>query len=411
MNTRPGSPPVSAETAALVQRKRLLHAALYYARTGWHVFPLTPNEKRPAIKGWEDRATTDADRIRAAWTHAPYGIGIACGPSGLVVIDLDVPKPGADGQTPQPPQEWRLPGIRDGSDVFSVVCQAAGQLVPWHTYSVNTASRGIHLYYAAPERQGAAPLRNTAGQLGWLIDSRAHGGYVVAPPTTVDGNPYTIASDAVLAPLPHWLTSTLTPAPLPPQRPVTVPLNLDTEPRRAAYLRDAIDRSVRAVTTAPAGQRNRSLYGAAVSLGQLVAGAALPAEHVTATLQAAAQQAGLTPAEAARTITSGLKAGVNRPRHLPHPAPQPAPSAERSSTAEPQPRDGLTFTRGPRGGVRAVCGRCGASAPVRADRDSWSCPSCRTIYHCLTADSAARSTPAHTGQGGGAPSTTHGAAA
>ena len=71
----------------------LLSAALDYAARGWHVFPLRPGQKRPALQSdWEGRATTDPDRIRGCWEHDDYNIGIACGPSGLVVVDLDTPK-------------------------------------------------------------------------------------------------------------------------------------------------------------------------------------------------------------------------------------------------------------------------------------------------------------------------------
>ncbi|MEU9856364.1 bifunctional DNA primase/polymerase, partial [Streptomyces sp. NPDC047974] len=85
-----------------------LQAALDAAARGWAVFPLRPGTKRPALHGetrcpragacagghvkWEDRATTDPERITRAWTQAPFNIGLATGPSGLVVIDLDMPK-------------------------------------------------------------------------------------------------------------------------------------------------------------------------------------------------------------------------------------------------------------------------------------------------------------------------------
>src|SRR6266498_6143055 len=101
-------------------------AALGHAAGGRHVFPLRPDNrphdpdqaKRPAFPdhaedrcpgtdprcrdghtGWEPRATRDPHRITRAWAWTPYNIGTACGPSGLVVIDLDVRKPGA----PPPP--------------------------------------------------------------------------------------------------------------------------------------------------------------------------------------------------------------------------------------------------------------------------------------------------------------------
>ncbi|MGA5893924.1 AAA family ATPase [Streptomyces venetus] len=41
----------------------------------------------------EERATTDPELIHAAWAHRPYNVGIAIGPAGLLVVDLDVPKP------------------------------------------------------------------------------------------------------------------------------------------------------------------------------------------------------------------------------------------------------------------------------------------------------------------------------
>ncbi|WOT34269.1 bifunctional DNA primase/polymerase [Streptomyces coeruleorubidus] len=69
-----------------------LTAALDAASRGWHVFPLIPGAKRPAIRDWETRATTDRERISRCWTHAAYNVGIATGPSGLIVVDLDTPK-------------------------------------------------------------------------------------------------------------------------------------------------------------------------------------------------------------------------------------------------------------------------------------------------------------------------------
>jgi hypothetical protein len=109
----------------------LLAAALAYAERGWHVFPLRPGSKQPALHGgdrcprtglcrdghlgWEQRATTDPARIHTCWTHGPaWNLAIACGPSDLVVIDLDAPKGAV-----LPPPEWVGQGIRDGKGVFA----------------------------------------------------------------------------------------------------------------------------------------------------------------------------------------------------------------------------------------------------------------------------------------------------
>ena len=146
--------------------EQLLAAALDYAARGWHVFPTRPGTKQPATPnhpahlcdhtdprchdghtGWEQRATTDPDRITRAWTRRRYGIGIACGPAGLVVIDLDTPTD---------------PSHRSGADRLAELEEAAGEPLP-ETRSVCTPSGGTHLYFAAPA-DGPA-LCNTASRL------------------------------------------------------------------------------------------------------------------------------------------------------------------------------------------------------------------------------------------------------
>lgn len=304
----------------------LLAAALAHAGRGWHVFPLRPDDKRPAFPdhtaddctgrdprcdaghvGWEARATTDPDRIRRAWSRRPYGVGVACGPSGLVVIDLDVPKNVDD----IPPAEWA--GARDGTDVLAALAGRHGGTID-ATYTVTTGRGGSHLYYRHPE--GGPELRNTAGDrggLGWKVDTRAHGGYVVAAGSTVNGRPYTVALDCEPAPLPAWLASLLTPAARPAYRPTAVALPAD---RRGRYLAAAIRRQVAHLTAATEGRRNHALFASAVALGQLAAGGALSEADVTAVLEPAALSLGLPAGEVARTIASGLRVGARQPRHL-----------------------------------------------------------------------------------------------
>ncbi|WP_432704997.1 bifunctional DNA primase/polymerase, partial [Actinokineospora globicatena] len=84
--------------------------------------------------------------MRAAWSLGPYNVGIATGPSGLVVVDLDVPKAADDVG----PEGWNQAGIRDGADVFTVVCAGLGHEVPWDTLTTRTPSGGTHLYFTAP---------------------------------------------------------------------------------------------------------------------------------------------------------------------------------------------------------------------------------------------------------------------
>ncbi|MEJ8643609.1 bifunctional DNA primase/polymerase [Streptomyces sp. MS1.HAVA.3] len=47
--------------------RRAVEHVLDLAAGGMHVFPLRPNDKRPAVDRWEQRATLDPDRIRRCW--------------------------------------------------------------------------------------------------------------------------------------------------------------------------------------------------------------------------------------------------------------------------------------------------------------------------------------------------------
>jgi hypothetical protein len=301
------------------------------------VFPLRPGGKRPALHGadrcprtgtcadghagWEQRATVDPSRIRAAWTSGPaFNVGIPCGPAGLVVIDLDIPDPG--DPTDQPPPRWASRGVVDGAGVLAALATEAGHAVP-PTYTVHTPSGGQHRYFLAPTGDRAPLLRNTAGDrgrgLGWKIDTRAHGGYVVATGSRTSAGVYRVDPDGSAAPvpLPGWLLARLRPPVLP-----TAPVGSirTREGRVRRYVHAAITAETERVHRAPAGQRNACLYVAAVALGQLVAGGAL-AEHDArgALLTAAGPHLAVgaySLRQAEQTITSGLTAGARRPRTI-----------------------------------------------------------------------------------------------
>jgi hypothetical protein len=296
----------AATTAAAADpRDGLLTFALGHAARGWRVFPLAPGGKRPAVKDWEHRATTDPARIERAWTVGAFNIGLACGPSGLVVIDLDQPKPGQLA-----PQAYRQSGVREGGDVLAMLCEANDQPLPADTYSVRTASGGQHLYFAAP---AGAELRNTAGRLGWLIDTRARGGYVVAAGSTITGRPYTaLVPDTDPAPLPEWLTVRLG-EPDPATAPTTAGELGVASP--GAYAASALRGELDRVLAAPAGQRNHTLNTAAFALGQLTAAGLLARQLAEDALTLAGQGIGLSARECAATIRSGLNSGERAPRH------------------------------------------------------------------------------------------------
>ena len=297
-------------------------AALTAAERGWHVFPLAPDSKYPALHGqddcprtgpcttghlgWEQRATTDPGRIRQCWQAGPFGIGLATGPSGLVVIDLDTPKHPGD----TPPQAWALPGVVDGSDVLAVLCERHGQPWPGDTFTVRTGRGGQHLYFTTPP---GLVLRNTTGDrgkgLGWHIDTRAAGGYVVAPGSTVARRPYTITRDQPPAPLPGWLADLLTPAPAPVVRVDAGALRRRVG-HQSAYVQGALRGELAKLACAPEGQRNHTLFACAASLGRLLTAGVLPEDLATTELVAGGTAIGLSEAECRRTIAKGLARGA-----------------------------------------------------------------------------------------------------
>ena len=282
-----------------------LAAALAAAGLGWYVFPCAPGAKRPALReNWQDLATTDADRIRSWWARQPYNVGIACGPSGLVVIDLDVAhdaEPGLDGPV-------------SGTDALERLCRAHGQRYPAATYTVDTPSGGTHLYFAAPR----TPVRNSAGRLGPLIDVRADGGYVVGDGSRVGGRVGGRAYSArggvlpLALPLPDWIARLLSGEPALPETARPLPV-LDRAQARA-YALAAFREETQRVAQARIGTRNDTLNRAAFSLGQLVAAGLIPPLPVMTGLAEAAARAGLPADEARRTIRSGMAAGARKPR-------------------------------------------------------------------------------------------------
>jgi putative DNA primase/helicase len=152
----------------------IMDAAIAYAERGWSVIPLhgvnddgtctchlgmecdSPG-KHPLHRDWPEKASADPDQVRAWWEAfrgAPRNVGIVCGKSNLVVIDID----DADG-------ERRLQ-------------QIAAQIPPCP--QVRTR-RGIHLYLSGQVQ--AAKLTG--------LDIKAGNGFVVAPPSIrVDGGRY-----------------------------------------------------------------------------------------------------------------------------------------------------------------------------------------------------------------------------
>ncbi|MFD9691317.1 bifunctional DNA primase/polymerase [Kitasatospora sp. NPDC059088] len=307
-------------------RPFLLASALRYAERGMAVHPLLVGGKEPRWSDWEGRATLDPELITRTWSRAPFNIGVACGPSRLVVVDLDVPH-----MDDEPNAVLSAQGIVDGRSSFSSLIARTPGASPVDTMTVETCSGGEHLLFAAPE---GVEVRCSARTVGPWIDTRAVGGYVVGIGSHVDGHPYRLTSSITTpAPLPGWLLTVLTTTPEPansgaPGRGAAVVARLRAVARQGSreqrWARGilASECAELAAMEARSG-RNDRLNKAAFRAGQLVAAGLLGQTEAENALVSTARECGVGTSSKHRyareieaTVASGMRAGLTRPRFM-----------------------------------------------------------------------------------------------
>ncbi|MET0696870.1 MAG: bifunctional DNA primase/polymerase [Acidimicrobiia bacterium] len=282
----------------------MINAVLRYVDVGWSVFPLHWLEdsgrcscraddcgspgKHPRTPHGVDDATTSKLKVNAWWRQWPTAnIGIACGPSCLVVIDVDLHKP-------------------EALDSFRRLLAGGYRLPP--TIAQITGSGGCHYLYKAPEWD----LRNSSGRLVGVpfplpgIDLRARGGYVLVAPSRTTGRYEKVRSRVKApAPCPSWLRVEDTPA---------APNKVVTPARSGRYGQVALERIAGELAGTPEGQRNTALNTAAYQVGKLAARGELDRDSALNQLERTAHQLGLGPKETATTIVSGYRAGYGSGR-------------------------------------------------------------------------------------------------
>ena len=257
------------------QSESALNEALRLAATGCPLFPCVPGAKRPLTPHGLHDATTDPDQIRDWWRRHPDAnlaipTGTFNGVTTVDVLDVDVRATGSGY-----PAYNRL--AREG-------------LLAGHTRAVATPSGGLHLYFSGTGQ----PSGRLADQ---HLDFKATGGYILVPPSVVDGNRY----EQLRAPLPphralDWASVRSILAPQPALLP----------PRYARQARGL--RPLAAwVASLPEGRRNVGTFWAACRATE---------QGITdlGLLIEAAVTAGLPELEARRTIASAqlrvLRAGA-----------------------------------------------------------------------------------------------------
>ena len=265
------------------------HAQIYAERLGWRVHPLRPGDKRPLLKGWQERASADPQTVAAWWREYPdANIAIATGPgSGILALDVD--------------------GEAGERSLFELE-RTHGPLP--ELYPMQWTGGGWQAFFAWPEGRN---VRNSAGRLGDYLDTRGAGGYVVAPPSLhPSGAHYRWAeSRDPLAippePAPRWLVDLLDPPePAEPERGEwCVPSSPGGGDKRALK---AFRSELALVAAAANGRRNDQLNQSAYSLLRFVKSGDLPGHIVRDALADAANHAGLGPIEALNTIRSAASA-------------------------------------------------------------------------------------------------------
>ena len=255
----------------------MIDEALHYVKQGWRIFPLAERGKTPATAhGFKD-ATTDPEQIRrwwGRWTHA--NIGLACGLSGLAVVDVD-PRKGGRLDSVDLPQTLRSKTGGGG----------------WHCFFAGTAKSKSDLVPG--------------------VDLKSIGGYVVLPPSVhPSGALYQWDLDLPIAPLPGTVLTMLAPKPTLPHRTMVV---APSSEYMAAALRNTCARMAQAMTD---GNRHTPVHNAAISMGTLVE-AGMPEHEARAALVNQACSCGMAEREAERVVGDGMQWGMAHPRQVQEP--------------------------------------------------------------------------------------------
>lgn len=244
----------------------LLTAALDSASRGIPVFPCKADKTPLTRHGFRD-ATTDDILLRRMFSHPDAGlIGMPTGTlTDTAVLDVDSGKSAAAA-------DW--------------IATYRHELPT--TYTVQTRSGGLHLYYL--HHPG---LRSSVAKVAPGIDVRGIGGYVIIPPSPG----YTVVNDTPAVPWPQWLT----PAP-----PAAVPATAASyrPPERVSA---ALTGLVRCVALAPEGSRNGKLHWAAHRIREMAERGEVDRHGALALLRAAAAHAGTPDREAGLTIASAMR--------------------------------------------------------------------------------------------------------
>lgn len=194
-----------------------LGAAARAVSQGFSIFPVEPYDKLPhkirpdadyRIR-WGDVATTDLAKVVEWWRYSPEAnVGVACKPSGLIVVDCDMPK--RTNQLKDTPWEYlheKLGPLVDGADVLREMCGRFGDDYARleRTYRVCTTRMGLHLYFRWPDGVQASQASPVPGLVDVRCNGGERGGYVLAAGSQTPSGLYVAENDLPIADAPAWL--------------------------------------------------------------------------------------------------------------------------------------------------------------------------------------------------------------
>ncbi len=208
----------------------------------------------------------------------------------------------------------------DGREGRATLAELVRKHGPLPKTIVCLTPHGEHYLFKAP----GYPIPNTVGRLGPGIDIRGDGGYIVGPGSRTREGVYRFAAghgpeDVEIAPGPPWLLARTGRKSVPGEQDPAAPANpVGLGMARArAYAEAAFQSERERLRKAPLHQRNNTLNICGFKLGRYVARGLLDNARVVAELTQIGEAIGLDDGEIARTIDSGLKAGMSNPVRLP----------------------------------------------------------------------------------------------